>query len=63
MRAHPRAADKRNACTHTRAQPVFHVFTLGRVAAGVTCARHTHTQANTEAARWRLSATQMCMRA
>lgn len=55
---------KRNACTHTRVQPVFHVFTLGRVAAGVTCARlHTRTQANTEAARWRLSATQMCMRA
>lgn len=64
MRAHPRAADKRNACTHTRVEPVFHVFTLGRVAAGVTCARlHTRTQANTEAARWRLSATQMCMRA
>lgn len=64
MRAHPRAADKRNACTHTRVQPVFHVFTLGRVAAGVTCARlRTRTQANTEAARWRLSATQMCMRA
>lgn len=42
MRAHPRATDKRNACTHTRARPVFHVFTLGRVAAGVTCARlHT----------------------
>lgn len=42
MRAHPRATDKRNACTHTRVRPVFHVFTLGRVAAGVTCTRlHT----------------------
>lgn len=47
MRAHPRATDKRNARTHTRVQPVFRVFTLGRVAAGVTCTylyAHTHEQ-------------------
>lgn len=44
-RAEPRqaSADKRNACTHTRVQPVFHVFTLGRVAAVVTCTyAHRH---------------------
>lgn len=37
------ASRRCNACTHTRLQPVFHVFTLGRVAAGVTCT-YAHRQ-------------------